>query len=57
MVEEDLDRVETEPLELKGLLGAVGAWAEFGDEQIDEMVRDIYRERRQAQGRVLEDGT
>jgi prevent-host-death family protein len=31
--------------EPQGLLAAVGAWAEMGDEVIDEMVRHIYEQR------------
>lgn len=51
---EDLDTVETEPREPRGLMAAVGAWAEFGDEQVDEMVEGLYRQRGQAQDRVVD---
>ena len=51
---EDLDAVEAEPQEPRGLMAAVGAWAEFGDEQVDEMVEGLYRQRRQAQDRVVD---
>jgi len=51
---EDLDAVETEPRAPRGLMAAVGAWAEFGDERVDEMVEGLYRQRGQAQDRVVD---
>jgi prevent-host-death family protein len=51
---EDLDAFEAEPQEPRGLMAAVGAWAEFGDEQVDEMVEGLYRQRVQAQDRIVD---
>ncbi len=46
---DDLARLEREPSPRKGLLAAVGAWAEFDD--VDKMVADIYRRRGRAKDR------
>ena len=39
----DLAVLEQEPAAPGGLLGAVGAWAEF--DELDQVVEDIYRQR------------
>ena len=51
---EDLEHLEHEPVAPKGLLAAVGAWADY--EEIDQLVENIYRQREEAQDRstVLE---
>jgi len=51
---EDLEQLEHEPVAPKGLLAAVGAWADY--EEIDRLVEEIYRQREEAQDRptVLE---
>ena len=51
---EDLERLEKESSEPKGLLAAVGAWGDFGDEEIDKMVEHIYRQRREEKGREVD---
>ncbi len=48
---EDLARLEQQPAAAKGLLAAVGAWADFDD--LDQVVEDIYRHRDQAQDRPV----
>ena len=48
---EDLDRLEHEPVAPRGLLAAVGAWAEFED--LDHLVDEIYRQRERAQDRAV----
>ena len=48
---EDLERLEQEPVAAKGLLAAVGAWGDY--EELDEVVRDIYRQRQVAQDRPV----
>ena len=48
---EDLDRLEHEPVAPRGLLAAVGAWAEF--EGLDHLVDEIYRQRERAQDRAV----
>ncbi len=48
---EDLARLEQEPVAPKGLLAAVGAWADF--EEIDQVVEGIYRQRRRARDRAV----
>lgn len=48
---EDLARLEQEPASPKGLLAAVGAWADFDD--LDQVIEDIYRHREQAQDRPV----
>ena len=52
---EDLEHLEREPVAPKGLLAAVGAWADY--EELDQMVESIYQQREEAQERsvVLED--
>ena len=35
-------------------MAAVGAWADTGDEEIDEMVRDIYAQRAKALDRDVD---
>lgn len=49
--EEDLERLEHEPEAPKGLLAAVGAWADY--EGLDQLVESIYRQREQAQDRPV----
>lgn len=48
---EDLARLEEEPAAPKGLLAAVGAWADF--EELDEVMQEIYRQRRRARDRAV----
>ncbi|MBI2919244.1 MAG: type II toxin-antitoxin system prevent-host-death family antitoxin [Chloroflexi bacterium] len=48
---EDLERLEHEPAAPKGLLAAVGAWADY--EELDQVVEDIYRQREVAQDRPV----
>lgn len=48
---EDLERLEQEPAAPKGLLAAVGAWADH--EELDQVVEDIYRQREEAQDRPV----
>ncbi len=48
---EDLVRLEQEPVAPKGLLAAVGAWAEF--EELDQVVEEIYRQREQSVDRAV----
>ena len=49
---EDLAKLESEPTAPKGLLGAVGALADF--DGLDSMIEEIYRQREQAQDRPVE---
>ena len=37
-----------------GALGIIGAWAELGDEAIDEFIEHVYRERAADQGRPVD---
>ena len=53
---EDLERLEQEPSEPKGLLAAVGALSDFDEEEWDEIIRDIYRQREQAHHRPVDLG-
>ncbi|PKB81810.1 MAG: hypothetical protein BZY88_05790 [SAR202 cluster bacterium Io17-Chloro-G9] len=48
---EDLARLEQDPAAPKGLLAAVGAWADFDD--LDQVIEDIYRHREKAQDRPV----
>ena len=48
---EDLRRLEETPVNPRGLLAAVGTWAEFKD--LDRLVEDIYRQRTQAHDRPV----
>ncbi len=48
---DDLEKLEKEPCAPKGLLAAVGAWADF--EEIDQMIDDIYRQREQSKDREV----
>lgn len=48
---EDLARLEQQPAITKGLLAAVGAWSEF--DELDQMVEDIYKQRREALDREV----
>ena len=48
---EDLERLEQEPVSPKGLLAAVGAWAEF--DELDQVVEEIYRQREQSVDRPV----
>ena len=50
---EELGGIEGEADQPEGLLGAVGAWSEMGDDEIDSMVEEIYRQRRQSKGRPI----
>jgi prevent-host-death family protein len=48
---EDLARLEERPATSRGLLAAVGAWADF--EELDQVIEDIYQQRQQAQDRPV----
>ena len=48
---DDLDRLEQQPKGTQGLLGAVGALADFDD--LDLMIEDIYFQRRRAKDRTI----
>ena len=48
---EDLERLEREPSAPKGLLAAVGAWADY--EELDQVVEEIYRQREESRGRPV----
>ena len=48
----DLERLEERPVAPKGLLTALGAWADFED--LDEMVEKIYQQRGGAQDRPVD---
>jgi len=48
---DDLARLEQEPAAPRGLLAAVGAWADF--EELDEVVREIYEQRERARDRTV----
>jgi hypothetical protein len=48
---EDLQRLDQEPVAVKGLLAAVGAWGDY--KELDEVVRGIYRQRETAQDRPV----
>jgi prevent-host-death family protein len=48
---DDLARLEQEPAASRGLLAAVGAWADF--EELDEVVREIYEQRERARDRAV----
>ncbi|MBI4200849.1 MAG: type II toxin-antitoxin system Phd/YefM family antitoxin [Chloroflexi bacterium] len=48
---EDLERLEREPVTPKGLLAAVGAWADYED--LDQVVESIYRQRKETQDRPV----
>lgn len=48
---EDLELLEREPVAPKGLLAAVGAWADY--EGLDEVVESIYRQREESQDRPV----
>ena len=48
---EDLARLEKQPVTPKGLLAAVGAWADF--DNLDQIIEDIYKQREQAQDRPV----
>ena len=50
---EGLSDLEEETEQPEGLLGAVGAWSEMGDDEIDSMVEEIYRQRRESKGRPI----
>ena len=39
------DKHDEDAAKAEGLMGAVGAWKEFGDDEIDAMVAEIYRQR------------
>ena len=49
---QDLERLDGEPANPEGLLAAVGALSGF-EEEIDEMVADIYRQREKAFDRPI----
>ena len=48
---EDLDRLQEEPVAPRGLLAALGAWADF--EELDQVVSEIYKQREHAQDRTV----
>ncbi len=51
MSAEDLERLGQEPVAAKGLLAAVGPWADY--EELDEVVRGIYYQRKAAKDRPV----
>ena len=51
---EDLSGLQEEAVQTEGLIGAVGAWSELGDDEIDSMVEEIYRQRRESKGRIID---
>ena len=51
---EDLNGLQEEADRSEGLIGAVGAWSALGDDEIDSMVEEIYRQRRESKGRIIE---
>ena len=51
---EDLNGLQEEADRSEGLIGAVGAWSAVGDDEIDSMVEEIYRQRRESKGRIIE---
>ncbi len=48
---EDLARLEQDKVAPRGLLAAVGAWADF--EELDQVIKDIYLHRQQAEDRPV----
>jgi hypothetical protein len=48
---EVLERLEEEPVAPKGLLAAIGAWADF--DELEQVVADIYQQRERAQDRPM----
>ena len=48
---EDLEALERDAIEPKGLIAAIGAWAEH--DEIDQMVEEIYRLRDRAEDRSV----
>jgi prevent-host-death family protein len=48
---EDLARLEDKSTSSRGLLAAVGAWADF--EELDQVIEDIYQQRQKAQDRPV----
>ncbi len=48
---EDLDRLQQQPSAPRGLLAAVGAWADY--KELDQVVEDIYRQREAAEDRAV----
>lgn len=48
---DDLACLEQEPASPRGLLAAVGAWADF--EELDEVVQEIYQQRERARDRAV----
>ena len=50
---QDLARLEHQPTVTKGLLAAVGAWSEFDEDELDQMVEDIYKQRTEAVDREV----
>ena len=51
---EDLSGLQEEDGRSEGLISAVGAWSELGDDEIDSMVEEIYRQRRESKGRIID---
>jgi len=48
---DDLERLEPEPAAPRGVLAALGAWADF--EELDEVVQEIYQQRERDLGREV----
>lgn len=48
---DDVARLEEEPAAPKGLLAAVGAWADF--DELDQVVEEIYQQRKRARDRAV----
>ena len=51
---EELTGLQDESDPAEGLIGAVGAWSALGDDEIDTMVEEIYRQRRESKGRIVD---
>lgn len=50
---DDLARLEQEPASPRGVLAAVGAWAEVSDDEMDAFVADVYAQRERDTGRPV----
>jgi prevent-host-death family protein len=48
---DDLARLDQAPGAGRGLLAAIGAWADF--DELDELIKDIYRQRGRAKDRQV----
>lgn len=50
---QDLARLEQESKAPGGLLAAAGAWSELDEDEIDQFVQDIYKQREEAWDREI----